>query len=346
MYDHERLKEIVGTHLYNQSWKVNFEFWDQDMDSTYRYDIVARKEGQNIAVEVKTLDIDIGQIWGYILQFKSRFPNSRFYLGVECSQNERFRIGEFGEMIEKLMKTEGLGMILANRSHFWVFDDYESFITAQEGSPLCVGCQYCKQISLSPANANFFRQFEPELRDPIFDRGAICSEKDIVKLRKQLLIAKKEVGVEEFERKTHVKVKDFPKFRYQKTIEINAPCEKVFDCLTNEDKLPRWVPHVLRVERIPKDKPIDVGTVQRFICEQASSQFSEEIVLWNKNEEVKVREVGLLYETEDYIVESTELGTELTMIVDCELPEFIGPVARERTLDHLLDRLKSAAESF
>lgn len=182
---------IFGWH----GWDVSLEFWEQDMDSTYRYDIVAEKDGEFNAVEVKTeiSTEDFGQLWSYMLQFKKSHPGSKYYLGTDCLNYWVLKTGELGEMLAKLMVDEGLGVILVNPKRCWVFNDYESFITVEDKSPLCSDCKYCDRILIAPNVIAILKNYISKLAKNEFKFGAIIKPSDIEKIRQALLKAKEEI---------------------------------------------------------------------------------------------------------------------------------------------------------
>jgi len=174
---------------------VSLEFWEQDMDSTYRYDIVAEKDGEFNAVEVKTeiTTKDFGQLWSYMLQFKKSHPGSKYYLGTDCLNYWVLKTGEIGEMLARLMMDEGLGVILVNPKRYWIFNDHESFITAEDKGPLCINCEYCDRILITPNIIAILKNYLPELARDEFKFGAIVEPLDIEKIRQALQKAKEEV---------------------------------------------------------------------------------------------------------------------------------------------------------
>jgi len=195
--NHNSIQNDIASIFEWYGWNVSLEFWEQDMDSTYRYDIVAEKNGEFNAVEVKTeiTTKDFGQLWSYILQFKKLHPGSKYYLGTDCLNYWVLKTGEIGEMLARLMMDEGLEVILVNPKRYWIFNDHESFITAEDEGPLCCICEYCDEMMIPPSMIAILKNYIPELARDDLKFGAIVEPSEIEEIRRALLKVKEEIRV-------------------------------------------------------------------------------------------------------------------------------------------------------
>ena len=56
-----------------------------DLDSSYRFDIMAQKEKNTIVIEVKPeiTTRDLGQVLGYVYDVRKKYTTSRFFIGTD-----------------------------------------------------------------------------------------------------------------------------------------------------------------------------------------------------------------------------------------------------------------------
>jgi len=145
--------------------------------------------------------------------------------------------------------------------------------------------------------------------------------------------------------------------RVEKSIEIRAPPEKVWEMLPL-DRLPEWVAGykgaVKSVEytskiRTPEDKLRVGATAQGIPKKQGESvKFKMEITESLENEKITYRLYGAYHGLVTHILEPVEKGTKMTYVVDYEMPwgilgKIIEPLFK-RDFDRDLKNFKSILE--
>ncbi len=144
--------------------------------------------------------------------------------------------------------------------------------------------------------------------------------------------------------------------RIEKSIEIKAPPEKVWEMLAL-DKLPEWMvvlgwesSNIISEVRTPKDK-YKVGAIAHIV--EKRGEHDVEITESVENEKMTYRSKPPYYKyTATYILKAVQGGTELTWVSDTEMPwgmlgNFLLPFFQkvgEMELEKSLKNLKSILE--
>jgi len=145
--------------------------------------------------------------------------------------------------------------------------------------------------------------------------------------------------------------------RIEKSIEINAPREKVWEMLAL-DRWPEWMDGWKGAEytsevRKPKDK-YRVGSSAHITEHRARTRtkYDFEITESLENEKITFRSESMGYTLITYILESAEEGTKLTYAIDYEMPwgilgkflDKLGHRSGEKIVEKELKKLKSILE--
>ena len=142
--------------------------------------------------------------------------------------------------------------------------------------------------------------------------------------------------------------------KIEKSIEIKAPPEKVWEMLAQDRHL-EWFVGYKSVEytsevRTPEDK-YRVGTSAHIVA--SHDNFDSKITEIVKNEKIaySIQAKGTRNNTQTYSLKPTEVGTKLTFIMEYEIP---NPIIRiidklmwwmlEKDFDKSLEKLKSILE--
>lgn len=142
-----------------------------------------------------------------------------------------------------------------------------------------------------------------------------------------------------------------------KSIEIEASPEKVFDFVTDMEKLNEITKGFQEIE-ITSKGPIGVGTTGHIVGKAGGSQMEldMEITEFEKNKKVSMRTIGaskLKAQMSD-ILEPTAKGTKLTRTSDYELPySILGKIIdklrvskdMEKSMEKVLRDTKKALEA-
>ena len=142
--------------------------------------------------------------------------------------------------------------------------------------------------------------------------------------------------------------------KIEKSIEINAPIEKVFS-LINWDRVPEYYDSIKKVEWTSKPK-MEVGATVHVLSEIAGAkgEWDAEITEYKDNEKVSWRTTGgnmtIIYNA---LLEPAKTGTKLTTSFDYELPySILGKLidklrvhkAMENETEKALQKMKGIAE--
>jgi len=123
LYAHSTLMNVIGNYFYLIGWKYGFEVPQGDLDSSYRFDIMAQKEKNTIVVEVKPeiTTRDLGQVLGYVYDVRKKYPTSRFFIGTDILNLPLLgNDGEIKEIIIDSAKNLNVGVIFATKDHAWL----------------------------------------------------------------------------------------------------------------------------------------------------------------------------------------------------------------------------------
>ena len=116
-YVHEGIIEYIANYLRVLNWKVGYEIPMGDLDSSYRFDLMAQESDKTIIVEVKpeVTTREMGQVIGYMFDVNKKFKKVRTFLGTDiCNFNVIFN-GEVKDMIIDNAR-HGLGVFLTNQN--------------------------------------------------------------------------------------------------------------------------------------------------------------------------------------------------------------------------------------
>lgn len=122
LYAHSTLQNTIGNYFGILGWDYGFEIPHGDLDSSYRFDIMAQKGAKMIIVEVKpaVTTRDLGQVLGYLYDVAKKYKKSRVFLGTDIL-NLPICIGE-GEVADIILNNagNGLGIIFATKEDVWI----------------------------------------------------------------------------------------------------------------------------------------------------------------------------------------------------------------------------------
>jgi hypothetical protein len=122
LYAHSTLCKSIGNYFGLLDWEYGFEIPLGDLDSSYRFDMMAQKGARNIIVEVKPeiTTRDLGQVIGYMFDVNKKFKKGRMFLGTDILNLPVVING--GEITEILVDNarHGLGVILADKEQAWL----------------------------------------------------------------------------------------------------------------------------------------------------------------------------------------------------------------------------------
>jgi len=123
LYAHSTLTNVIGNYFDLIGWKYGFEVPQGDLDSSYRFDIMAQKEKNTIVVEVKSkiTTRDLGQVLGYVFDVRKKYPTSRFFIGTDILNLSLFgNDGEIKDIIIDSAKNLNVGVIFATKDLAWL----------------------------------------------------------------------------------------------------------------------------------------------------------------------------------------------------------------------------------
>lgn len=123
LYAHSTIQNVIGTYFGLLNWKYGFEIPHADLDSNYRFDIVAQNGDNIIIVEVKpeVNPRELGQVIAYLYDVTKDYKQSRFYLGTDILNFDIIiKSGEIKDIILDYVKNYKLGLIFATTKQAWV----------------------------------------------------------------------------------------------------------------------------------------------------------------------------------------------------------------------------------
>ena len=142
--------------------------------------------------------------------------------------------------------------------------------------------------------------------------------------------------------------------RIEKSIEIKAPAEKVWQLLF-WDRLPEWMDGIKKAE-YTSEKRAEVGATAHVISEAAGvkAEWDVEITEYVENEKATWRSTaGNITAFGTTTLKPTEAGTEINLVIDYELPySILGKIIdrlmvgkeMEKGFERALEKLKNILE--
>jgi len=140
----------------------------------------------------------------------------------------------------------------------------------------------------------------------------------------------------------------------EKSIEINAPVEKVFSYLEDAESNVEWLPGMMEVKDVNKTKDY-VGTHFRWVYKMAGLRFEGEttVIEHIPNNKVVTQTKGGIHSTWNFAFEPKGGGTKLTIKVDYKIPiPVLGKLAEalvlkqnEREASMALSNIKERMEA-
>ncbi len=211
---HNAIQNSIGKYLQELGFEVVYEWQDVDEDSSYRYDIIAQKKKDLWVVEIKDiLDIrNFGQIEAYCLQMKKENPDAKVWLGTDYCNYWELIEGEIGEMVERLMKKQNMGVILHNPKQIWIVPTHNDLLNIEEKGHLCENCDYCDEFTMTGAARKLLLYVEqgckkfPKITSADQEKEYTLSKKDFKAIKKEFIEIKKKMGKNKFEEKCGIKL--------------------------------------------------------------------------------------------------------------------------------------------
>lgn len=122
IYAHSTIQNIIIDYFHTIGWDAGAEIPFGDLDSRYRFDVMAQHGAKTIVVEVKP-DVttrDMGQVMGYVHDIEKKFKKARVFLGTDILNfGTVLGGGEVTDMIMEAAKNHGLGVIFATKDDCW-----------------------------------------------------------------------------------------------------------------------------------------------------------------------------------------------------------------------------------
>ncbi len=139
-----------------------------------------------------------------------------------------------------------------------------------------------------------------------------------------------------------------------RSIEINAPLEKVFDFVSSPDNWTRYVTSLIAVDNV-SDMPIRPGTTFDWTYRMLGTDFRGQgkVLEYEENKKFTMRMEGAFPITETYLFDGDQQKTTLTVQIEYELPgKLLGVLADKvvveklnvREADTVLDKVKTLCE--
>jgi uncharacterized membrane protein len=121
--------------------------------------------------------------------------------------------------------------------------------------------------------------------------------------------------------------------RIEKSIEIKAPIEKVWAFLTDFEKYPSFMKGVKKIEYLT-EKHSGIGVKTHWVMESSGQEieWDGECAEWVENKKMSWHSTSGMKFSGHQLIEPTETGTKLTLMMDYELPYSI--------LGKIIDKLK------
>lgn len=141
----------------------------------------------------------------------------------------------------------------------------------------------------------------------------------------------------------------------EKSIVIEAPVEKVFARVEDNESYPEWWPNMVEQKR-QTPGPLEVGSRSTYKYNMMGATISGEVILetYDPPNHLIVRTTGGAAGTFDWAFARAGSGTQITVVVDYNLPgSILGKIAdklvvekrNEADLDEGLKKLKELLES-
>ncbi|RMG70080.1 MAG: hypothetical protein D6710_07710 [Nitrospirae bacterium] len=139
-----------------------------------------------------------------------------------------------------------------------------------------------------------------------------------------------------------------------RSVEVNAPLEKVFDFVASPENWTRYVTSLIAVENV-SDIPIKAGTTFDWTYRMLGMDFKGKgkVLEYEKNSRFKMVMEGQFPITETYLFDGDDKKTKLTVQIEYELPGKLLGVLADRVVveklnvkeaDTVLDKVKTLCE--
>lgn len=125
--------------------------------------------------------------------------------------------------------------------------------------------------------------------------------------------------------------------RIEKSIEIKATPEKVFNYIKNFEKQPEYMPGI-KEHTITSEKKEGIGTTSHCVTEAGGRkvEWDGEITEWEENKKLAWRCKPPLKNKGSFTLEPTDEGTRVTFVMEYELPYSI--------IGKIIDKIKVSKE--
>ncbi len=114
---HSTIQNIVADYLVSMGWNVQFETAFADFDYNLRFDIMAKRNGKTIVVEVKP-EINreiLGQLLEYIFSIEKKVRHGKFFLATDILNLPFiFKNGVLSEILIDFVSKHKMGFILVD----------------------------------------------------------------------------------------------------------------------------------------------------------------------------------------------------------------------------------------
>jgi hypothetical protein len=128
---HNTIQSVVANYLALLGWNSKYEVDFADFESSYRFDIMAKKGDHAIVIEVKPeiTTKDLGQVLGYVISLKKRYPEARVFLATDIIQfGFILSEGEIKDIILDMAQRYGLGIAFASTDDIWIIPSEFLFV--------------------------------------------------------------------------------------------------------------------------------------------------------------------------------------------------------------------------
>jgi hypothetical protein len=122
LYAHSTLTNVIGNYFDLLGWNYGFEIPQGDLNSNYRFDLMAQNGNNIIVVEVKPeiTTQDLGQVLGYVYDIRKKYPTSRLFIGTDILNLPLLgNDGEIKDIINDSAKNLNVGIIFATKDQAW-----------------------------------------------------------------------------------------------------------------------------------------------------------------------------------------------------------------------------------
>ncbi|GEM_PF-4274394 len=120
---HSSIQNKIAYYLEQLNWQSAIEVPFGDVDSSYRFDVMAQKGSQVIVVEVKpTVNTrDMGQVLGYVHDIKKKYKKARVFLGTDIlNLGIVNQWGEVTDMLLECAEKHGLGIMFVDTNFIFI----------------------------------------------------------------------------------------------------------------------------------------------------------------------------------------------------------------------------------